>query len=490
VRSQAERDVAHIFRRAGFGATRSDVAALAGKSRAELVSYFIDYTGIDNSALEAEVAALDPWTRPADLTRWWMLRMAHTRRPLEEKMTLFWHGHWTSSLDKVDNPLLMWEQNKLFRSMALPNWKAMCLAVSQDPAMLIYLDNAVNRKGAPNENYARELMELYTLGRDVLYTQNDVREAARAFTGWGVDYKPDERKGLAAERDAKLAAAGLTDKQKNDIRAEYRLLEWQLMPPFVVRKAQHDAGNKTFLGRSGAYDGANIIDIIVPTREAAAHICSRLFNWFVGGTPPASLLAQLTTIYFENAYELKPVVRAILMSDAFWAQENRFSRPKSPVEYLVGMERQLEGTTAALNLPAAARNLGQQLFYPPNPAGWAGGKTWVNANTVIGRSNSSVTIASGRPGPNNTPDRVTYAWDAAQFLKDSGVSEAGQIVELFLDLLVDGQAPDADRYVLAEYMHTDDNGNYKLFVLNDANVDKKVRGLVSLILSSPAYNLA
>jgi uncharacterized protein (DUF1800 family) len=335
-------------------------------------------------------------------------------------------------------------------------------------------------------------MELHTLGQDVLYTQDDVREAARAFTGWSLDYKPDARKALVAERDAKLADASLTDEQKRAIRNEYRLLEFQLTPEFLIRPNQHDGGSKRFLGRTGAFDGNDVIRIVLATNEAARYICTKLYSFFVGPGPvPAGTLSRLTGLYVSTGYELRPIVREILLSDDFYDPKNYRTRPKSPAECLAGMVRQLQGFSNGAAWPNAARSLGQQLFYPPNPAGWPGGKSWINANTIIGRSNAASALGAARqPANPAAAAKATDWWDPMPFISSAGVHEAGQIVDLFLDILVDGAATTAERNVLTEYMHTDDAGGYRLFTLTEANVDKKVRGLVYLILSSPAYNLA
>ena len=490
--STVEREIAHLFRRAGFGATRADIATWAPKGRAAAVDHLVEYDKVDNSFVNAEADSIDPPNNPDQIARWWLVRLAHTKRPLEEKMTLFWHDHWACGIDKVERPLTMLEQNKLFRQMALPNWRAMCEAVAKNPAMLIYLDNYTNRKQAPNENFAREFCELHTLGEDVLYKQPDVVAAARAFTGWSLDFHTDQVRPLETSRDAELAQPGLTDEQKNRIKRAYYIKIQQVLPTYKYNANQHDEGEKTFLGRTGNLSGGDVIDVIIARQEAANLICGKLYNWFVADGPvPSGALARFTRIYFDSGYDLKPVVRAILLSDEFWDPRNMRAKTKSPSEYVAGMARQLEAFTTGQSLASSSAALGQTLFFPPNPAGWAGGKAWINAATILARSNSAATRGSGRaPAGAPVPGRSYDYWDPMPFITASGVTQAGQIVDLFLDLLVDGVATSQERNVLNEYMHTDDAGSYVDFVLSANSVDKKVRGLVFLILASPAYHLA
>ena len=484
--TQSQREIAHLFRRAGFGATRADIATWAPQGRAAAVKFLVDYGTVDNSAVEAEVATLDVPNNTGRMTRAWLLRMSHTARPLEEKMTLFWHHLFATELGKVDNPLLMWQQNGLFRQNALPNWRSMLYAVSKDPAMLVYLDNALSRKEHPNENYARELMELYTLGQDVLYDEVDVRESARAFTGWTLDYRNKEIAAVIAERDAALRVAGLTDAQKRQISDSYQAKIYQVTPVYLFQPSFHDIGLKTFLDKQGNLDGSDIIDNIAGQDEAAGYICAKLYNWFVArGTVPDDMLNSLVSVYFDTKYDLKEVVRSILLSDYFYAADNYLVKIKSPTEYIAGLVRQLEMKTDGNSMVNATTALGQTLFQPPDPAGWPGQKNWINGNTIIGRTNQATTYSTRRPTAT-----AVESFDPKPFITAANVSEAGPIVDLFADLLIDGSISTPEKNILIEYMHTDDSGNYKLFTLTDANIDKKVRGLVFLLLSSPAYTLA
>ena len=221
------RTLAHLLRRAGFGARPDEWAAYAKLGVAGTTDRLLHPEAVPDHLAEVmqDIGAdyID-FTDMGSVSKWWMYRMLHTQRPLEEKMTLFWHGHFATANYKVDNPRWMWQQNQTFRTHALGNFRQMLLAVTRDPAMLVWLDGVDNRKGHPNENYGRELQELFTMGVGSGYTEKDVQEAARAFTGWGVD------------RDANSA---------------------------VFSPDRHDDGVKTYLGETGNFTGDDVIDIIV-----------------------------------------------------------------------------------------------------------------------------------------------------------------------------------------------------------------------------------
>ena len=263
--------------------------------------YLLEFGRVDDSALETKLQALKlDLTKLPDLQRWWLLRMVYTQRPLQEKMTLFWHGLLTSAFSRVGQTGPMIYQNQLFREQALGNFDVILKAVSRDPAMLIWLDSRINRKAAPNENFARELMELFTMGVGN-YTEQDVRESARAFTGWSL--------GSSA---------------------------------FFFNPAQHDDGVKKFLGESGNFTGDDIIDIIVKQPATASYISRRLFSFFAYDDPEPEVMARLERVFQSSLYSIKAVVREILTSDAFYSQKAFRSHPKSPTELAASTMRTLE----------------------------------------------------------------------------------------------------------------------------------------------------
>jgi uncharacterized protein (DUF1800 family) len=261
-------------------------------------------------------------------------------------MTLFWHNHFVSSQQKVRSPQLMYRQNVLLRRHAFGNFTALLHAVARDPAMVIYLDSASNRKGQPNENFAREVMELFTLGEGH-YTERDIKEAARAFTGWGVD--PD--------------------------RGE-----------FVFRRIAHDDGVKTVLGRRGNLDGDAVLGILLAQPQTAELIVAKLWREFVAPDPDPGEVRRIAQVFRESGYEIRPALRALLTSDSFYEPGNRAVLIKSPVELVVGTLRQFSFATGEpLPFALGVAVLGQSLFSPPNVKGWPGGEMWINSTTLLAR---------------------------------------------------------------------------------------------------------
>lgn len=356
----------HLLSRTSFGARPEDIETFARLSRVDAVDRLLAET-----RTRAQYPA-PPWAaiyerpfrpgmtpeqrkeanrrelveRGLELRTWWVAEMLSTPTPLTEKMTLFWHNHFVSSQQKVRTAQLMYAQNALLRQYALGNFGALLRAVSKDPAMLIYLDGAQNRKGAPNENFAREVMELFTLGEGH-YTEADIKEVARAFTGWSID--PD--------------------------RGEFRF-----------RRALHDDGEKVIFGQRGRFNGDDVITLLLRQPATAEFVVGKLWREFISAQPDPAGVRQLAAIWRSNNYEIKPLLRAMLLSDAFWSPTNRASLVKSPVELVIGSLRQF-GFSVEDPAPfaIALRQLGQDLFAPPNVKGWPGGESWLNTSTLLAR---------------------------------------------------------------------------------------------------------
>ncbi len=277
------RRVGHLLRRAGFGATPDEVQQYADKGIPATVDELVEYDRTPDD-LDATLSKLQgdllDMHNLEDVQTWWIYRMANTRRPLQEKMTLFWHGHFATAQYKVNNARFMHDQNETFRQHALGNFKDLTMAVAKDPAMLIWLDGATNHKGAPNENFARELMELFTLGIGN-YSEDDVHAAARAFTGWNLNYQ----QGV-----------------------------------FAFNKNQHDDGPKTFRGISGPLDGTDVIANVVADAATAKRLAGKLFSFFAYDNPDPGVIQPIADLYLASNYEIKPVVKAILLSDAFYSE--------------------------------------------------------------------------------------------------------------------------------------------------------------------------
>ena len=284
--------------------------------------------------------------RGLEIRTWWVAEMLSTPSPLTEKMTLFWHNHFATSQQKVRSANLMYRQNVMLRNYATGNFGAMLREVSKDPAMLIYLDGAQNRKGAPNENFAREVMELFTLGEGH-YSEQDIKEVARAFTGWSIDPEAGE---------------------------------------FRFRRLIHDEGSKTVLGNEGKFNGDDIITLLLQQSATSEFIVAKMWREFVSPEPDAAAVKLLAATWRAANYEIKPLLRAMFLTDAFWAPVNRGVLVKSPVDLVVGSLRQFR---FAVEDPAPfaviLRQLGQDLFNPPNVKGWPVGDAWLNTTTLLAR---------------------------------------------------------------------------------------------------------
>jgi len=272
--------------------------------------------------------------------------MLDTPSPLTERMTLFWHNHFVSSQQKVKLAELMYRQNVTLRANALGNFGSLLHAMARDPAMVVYLDSARNRKGTPNENFAREVMELFTLGEGN-YGEQDIKETARAFTGWSLD-----------------RATG-----------EFRFR------PFI-----HDYGVKTVLGRSGDLDGDQVLDILLAQPQTAEFITRKLWREFVSPDPDPAEVARIAKRFRESRYDIKVALQGLLTSDAFYAHENRGALIKSPIDLVVGTLRQFDLKPAEpIPFAFAAATMGQNLFSPPNVRGWPGQEEWINSTTLLAR---------------------------------------------------------------------------------------------------------
>ncbi len=281
------------------------------------------------------------------LAYWWAERMLTTGWPLQEKMALFWHGHFAVSETKVRDYRKMERQLDLFHRLGTGNFRELLVAVSQDPAMLAFLDAGINVKGAPNENFAREIMELFTMGEGN-YTETDIREAARGFTGWNfVDLK------------------------------------------FVVNEDQHDDDSKTVLGKTGNFDGVNVIDIILEQPVTAEFIGAKIYRYFVREELSPALQKQLGALLRDGGYELTPLLRILFLSRDFYSPASQAGQIKSPTQLVVSTYRKL-GLREVPGVPdfnSATSELGQQLFRPPTVAGWPSGRAWITPGLLLSRAN-------------------------------------------------------------------------------------------------------
>jgi uncharacterized protein (DUF1800 family) len=358
-------DARHLLNRTGFEAQLREIDEFARLTRREAVDRLL--AGVHPEARTPPPAWVNEWTDPRvvramgdeerkafvrlqieralELKAWWLAEMLATRSPLTERMTLFWHNHFTSSLQKVRSPPLMYRQNVLLRRHALGNFGELLHAVSRDPAMIVYLDSATNRRGQPNENFARELMELFTLGEGK-YGEQDIKEAARAFTGWSIELETGE---------------------------------------FRFRPRQHDEGAKRVLGRT-VRAGDEVLDVLLAQPATAEYLAARLWREFVSPRPQPEELARVAAAFRGSGYDVRAAMRALLLTPAFWAPENRGALIKSPADLVVGTMRQLRiEVSDPLPFVFLMRALGQDLLAPPNVKGWPGGEAWINSTTLLAR---------------------------------------------------------------------------------------------------------
>ena len=431
--------ISHLLRRAGFGATGEELAGFRRAGLQATIDYLVDFDDVDDSALEERLTAQEgDLERLGALQVWWLQRMAYSARPLQEKMTLFWHGILTSTFRKTGASPAMHIQNQLFRDMGMGRYDEMLKAVSRDAAMLIYLDSRTNRKAAPNENYSRELMELFSMGVGN-YTEDDVRESARAFTGWQIRGKTE----------------------------------------FQFNERQHDTGEKTFLGQTGRWDGDDVVDIIMQQPVAAEYIVRRLWAFFAYPDPEPAVIARLAEIFRENDTEIRPVVRAIFESDEFYAPQAFKALVKGPAELVASTIRSLGIDTDGASLRRGMGAMGQVLFAPPDVSGWEGGATWINSSTLVERVNLANAVANGRSR--------RLAFDPAVLVGDAAETSEAQ-VDFFVDLLLGGEIHDQTRRRLLQYvegLRIPSGGSVRT-----VEIGERMRNLVYLILASPDYQLA
>ena len=408
---------AHLLERAGFGGPPDEVDRLAAMTPAEAVAWLVDYESATDTLTRFDASpiwdpAMDPFPKSRAeavkiaretgesmgvrmlpegeprrlqpvvnkffyglrsnsyetqrMALWWGERMLLTTRPLEEKLTLFWHGHFATGNGKVRDTRMMERQNIMLRSNANGSFRDLLVGILTDPAMLVYLDNGENIKDHPNENFGRELLELFSMGVGH-YTENDIREASRAFTGWTNNV-------LEFRFDATL----------------------------------HDFGVKTFLGQTGLFDGTDVIDIILAQEPTAEFIAGKLYRYFVREELSHQTAASLGSTFRDAQYELEPLLTRIFLSRDFYSPRSYATQIKSPVHLVVSTYRKL-GLTEMPTIPDFNRltaRLGQRLFNPPNVAGWAGGRSWITPGSLLQRGNLFRSVVFPDADSFRPPDRI------------------------------------------------------------------------------------
>ena len=450
---------AHLYRRAGFGGTSEELDRAVSLGREGAVSYLVDYDRISTAELDAYLDLfgfdLDKWAddgllrnqKGGFLPRWWFLRMQHGPRPLQEKMTLFWHNHFATSMNKVFFPELMYAQNQIFRNLGMGRFGDLLLEVSRDPAMLVWLDNEVNVKGSPNENFAREVMELFTMGHGN-YTQLDVTESARAFTGWTINRQQQFR--------------------------------------FYYDPYTHDDGIKLFLGRYGNFKPEDIIGILAQRTETAVFISLKLARLFLGGDPSPALAQALQDLFVSSGGNIREIVRAILLSDDFDQTADAPDMIKSPIELVVGAYRSLGAESDAADFQIYSNGMGQVPFFPPNVAGWKGGRTWIQTQAYINRISFAYATLHESDRQGDVAANANFRWDIGRFFEGKSFANADELIDYLVDRLGMVSPSETLREALRGFLAADDPFAWTPDLFD---YDYLGRNALYLLMSSPEYQL-
>ena len=377
--TQTERErVAHLLRRFGLGASEAEVDFYGADGYPSAVEKLLAYASVDegyDTSPEPFRSGDQNQPNPRQVQLWWIVRLIVTKRPLQERLTVFWHDHFATSASKVTQGAMMATHVDVLRAHATSSFRALLKAAIQDPAMIFWLDNQFNVRGKPNENLAREIMELFTLGIGH-YTEDDVKETARALTGWG----------FRRLRPAEAASTG-------------RVAEFRFYPN------QHDRGLKTIRGNTGPFDGEDVLNMLCDDPQTARHIVTKFWEWFAYPKPDPSLVERLAANWRRNGLDIKALVRDVAMSSEFQSERARRAVFKNPVDFAVAAVRQLgvgesvrsalagspdgraprSALVPALALQQSMRAMGMDLIFPPDVAGWETGQAWITSATMVER---------------------------------------------------------------------------------------------------------
>lgn len=424
---QTEREkIAHLLRRFGLGASEAEIDYYGKDGLKGAIDKLLDFESTEEPFKQSPEEITNDGKAPniREAQAYWMMKLLTTRRPLQEKMTLFWHDHFATSAQKVNQPMFMIDQIEILRSNCAGKFRTLLGNVSKDPAMLFWLDNQYNVKGKPNENFAREVMELFTLGIGN-YTEQDIQEAARAFTGWTIGLGPNGRQDPKAEAN------------KPPRRGQ-----------FTFRQAQHDTGMKEVLGNSGPFDGDDILNILCDNPQTSRYIVTKIWEWFAYPKPDSSLIEKLAQRFRYSGLEIKSLLRDIMEAPEFYSDKAFRAIYKNPIDFAVTTVRQLGvGEIAARNLqnvesdkirgalaPAVGlvqvtKSMGMDLMFPPDVSGWDGGPNWISSATMVERIKLADRLF-GTAAP--ARGAATFRYQAMQLFTDDptpqGVASAMQSV--------------------------------------------------------------
>ena len=425
------RDATHFLWRTQYGATHAEIDEALALGLEKLLERSLAVQPESPAFQSAEAllrrTAFDT-ASIADLKAWWLYRMFYSANPLVEKMSLLWHGHFATSNAKVQSIPNMAAQNDLIRQHALGSFRKLLHGMARDVAMLVWLDGNSNRKRQPNENFAREVMELFSL--DVgHYTEGDIKEAARAFSGWQL-------------RDGK----------------------------FWFNPLQHDTGNKTVFGKTGNFDGDDVVELCLAHEACPRFLAFKLLRAFVIAEPDAGMIDALAERIRFHDFAMAPVLRELFGSQLFFSEGARAAIIKSPLELVLGAQKALlshPNLSAAVPLLAA---LGLDVFEPPTVKGWDGGRLWISSTSMLQRANFAAELATG--------SRLGTIADPERALAELGLETPAAIVRHFVDLLLNRELdPDVTARLIG--------------YLNEAQGSRsqRIRGVLQLIMTSPEFQL-
>jgi uncharacterized protein (DUF1800 family) len=439
-----ERAAAHLLRRTGFGAAPTDVAKAVAAGFEAAVDQLFEPADDEEAEFQRTFAGLEGFINLGDVSyiqAWWAHRMLHSRVPLREKLTLFWHGHFATSFLKVEDSYLMHRQIETIRRLADGSFRDLVLAVARDPAMLVYLDGESNTKEHPNENFARELMELFTCGIGH-YTEKDVQEAARAFSGWHRN---------AAE--------------------------------FVFNADDHDTGRKKLWQYTGRFDGTDVIDLLMQQTATRRRLAERLLRFFATEQPEPEVIDEAAQILDRTQMNIKWFLRELFLSSYFYSEKCYRRRISSPAEYVVGTARTLGLRISGVELKEYMTSMGQQLFAPPNVKGWDGEQKWINSNYWSKRREYAVSVAnlaSDTPfNPNLSLEEIVPA----------DMTDPQQVIERLAEVLLQGELDKKPRSAMAELLVMSGDGpNPQAFREDQGFRQERTRVVLSAMLSLPEYH--
>ncbi len=463
--------MAHLMRRAGFGANRDQLERCVEQGYEATVEELLDTSNPNNMPDDVIRRYHVEQSELRDLAgsaAYWMYRMISTESPLEEKMALFWHGLLATGYAKLNQARSQLNQVEMFRRTGLGPFDELLQEISRDPAMLVWLDNQDNRGNAINENYGRELLELFSMGIGN-YTEDDIKECARAFTGWTLGNA--EYMSVRAYKDSIWP---------------YGRIAWH----YDYREEDHDDGEKTFLGETGNFNGADIISIIVKQDATAEFICTRLFQFFAADEVTAGgsrCIAAMKETYFESGYQVRDVLRTLFNSEYFKSSEARFARVKAPVELVVSAIRTAGShQTPHLGIERVSNNMlymGQGLLQPPTVEGWHEGTEWIDSGSLVERVNFAAKELSdvSSPGVRAIINRLAATGD--------GTLTPAEFADSCVDLLGPIDVGDDTRAVLVDYASRQGDLDLRDHEPGDES-EQRVGNMLRLIASTREYQLA